>query len=81
MPKLTIKSLQTDIETLRELRIEDKRDYSRKLAELESYKRRVADIAKENESLLMDKRWLQSMLSNTIQTLPEIFRNRNALSR
>lgn len=81
MPKVTIKQLQSEIETLRGLRIEDKRDYSRTLEELQSYKKRTTEIAAENESLRMDKKWLQTMHSNLLQSIPEMFRNRNALPR
>lgn len=69
MPKLTIKQLQADIATLRELRIEDKRDHERTLKETEYLKKRVVDIAAENESLRMDKKWLQQIHSALLQSI------------
>lgn len=81
MPRVTLKSLTEALDTNRQLREEDRRAYVTTLKELESYKKRITDIAAENESLRMDKKWLQSMLSNTIQTLPAMFRNRDAITR
>lgn len=81
MPRVTLKSLQEALDTNRQLREGDRQHHAQTLKELEYTKKRIADIAAENESLRMDKKWLQSMLSNTIQTLPEMFRNRNALPR
>lgn len=69
MPKLTIKQLQANIDALQELRIEDKRNHGSTLKEIEYLKRRVADIAAENESLRMDKKWLQQTHAALLQSI------------
>lgn len=69
MPKLTIKKLQDDLKTIRELRQMDTDILERRRVEIDHLKKRVSDIAAENESLRMDKKWLQSIISSLAQAI------------
>lgn len=69
-----IVDLERTVKELRELRAGD-------MSLVNVTRNELDHIKAENESLRTDKTWLKSMLSNTIQTFPEIFRNRNAISR
>jgi regulator of replication initiation timing len=46
-------------------------------AELAQIKKRLSEIAAENESLRMDKKWLQQMHSAVLQSMHEFVRGRN----
>ncbi len=66
---MTKAQLQAHIKELRELRAGDA-DYTAKItAELHSVNERLKVIAGENESLRMDKKWLQSMHSALCQAM------------
>lgn len=69
MPKVTIKSLTEALDTLRQLREEDKKQYVQTLKEVEWQKKRIMEIAAENESLRMDKKWLQQVHSALLQSI------------
>lgn len=45
--------------------------------ELASTKKRLSEIAAENESLRADKKWLQQMHSAVLQSMHEFVRGRN----
>ncbi len=69
MSKPTIKSLQAQINTLRELR-------EGEIGATERCKAELARIKAENELLRKDKEWLQRMHSSVLQATTEMFRNR-----
>lgn len=69
MPKPTIKSLEAQIATLHELREGDRRQYDNLNFQLCDTKQRLKEIAADNESLRMDKKWLQSIHSNLLQSM------------
>lgn len=69
MPKVTIKSLQEQLATVRELREGEARAVN-------SLRQEVMILKAENEGLKVDKAWLKSMHSNLLQATSEMFRNR-----
>lgn len=69
MPRVTLKSLQEALDTSRQLREGDRQHHAQTLKELEYTKKRIADIAAENESLRMDKKWLQQVHSAILQSI------------
>lgn len=69
MPKLTIKDLEQQIKDLRELRQRNKDAMRHYTTQIEGMKERLRLIAAENESLRMDKKWLQQIHSNFLQSL------------
>lgn len=78
MKRPTIKGLEADL-----YRAQQRADALFK--ELDHYKTRVKDISGENESLRMDKKWLQQVIQRLIElrTLPTSMKEAigNALSR
>lgn len=69
MPKVTIKILEARIAELHGLREHDRRHYDSINAVLSDTKQRLKEIAADNESLRMDKKWLQSIHSNLLQSM------------
>lgn len=68
----TIKSLQAalwQIESALVIEQEAVRKRNDKIVQLE---KRLLDIAGENESLRIDKKWLQQMHSGLLQSIPEL---------
>lgn len=71
MPKPTIKSLQEEINTLRELRDHDRAGAERLRYELSVTKQRLTEAIARCEALDRDKRWLQQItaeLSTAVRT-------------
>lgn len=69
MPKVTIKSLQEQLATVRELREGEARATDR-------LKQDITLLRTENERLKADKQWLRGMHSSLLQATTEMFRNR-----
>lgn len=69
MPKVTIKSLQEQLATVRELREFEARANDR-------VNQDMVLLRAENESLKNDKQWLKVMHSALLQATAEMFRNR-----
>lgn len=71
MPKPTIKSLQEEINTLRELREDDRAAAERLRYELSVTEKRLTEAIARCEALDRDKRWLQQItaeLSTAVRT-------------
>lgn len=66
MPKKTLKSLEGTIAELRELRESDRRHCADLNAQVSDIKQRLKEIAADNESLRMDKKWLQQVVRQLI---------------
>lgn len=69
MPKQTIKALEAQVATLRELREGEARATDR-------LRQDITLLRAENESLKADKQWLKGMHSSMLQATSEMFRNR-----
>lgn len=69
MPKENIRGLNSTIKFLKEASVSKDRTLGQQAREIEALKKRLEMLTGENESLRMDKKWLQNMHSALLQSL------------